>query len=125
MANYQVARSSEWDHDGLFDLTVTGIKRKDLEKLTVLANRAVVGEEEPVAYPPSTFRTLAQLDYTQKVALIEAARLHYKYGVKCNRIDTIKFVRSLTNMGLLDSKNVVDYATNDGFMEAPEWLTAA
>jgi ribosomal protein L7/L12 len=123
MATYSVEGTSEWNDGKKFNVTITGIHRKDVEKLTTLANRIVIGEEEPVV--TRVYPLLANMDLTQKEGLIIAAKLYFENIAGSNILNTIKFIRALTNMGLKDSKDVVDYACGVGYKVTPDWLKDA
>ena len=91
--------------DSIYDnsLTVTGITRKEL---ITLFSQLIPGEFEQPASLLNTTVTSTSLEES----LRHLARSVKEYGGKLNIIPAIVFVRAITNLGLVEAKELVNRA---------------
>lgn len=121
-----ISKTENWS-EGQIDITVEDVDIKTLKAIRDTVDMEMGITPRPVVYDEKPYVKVEDMPASQHQALLIAATLHYQYyvdtsfqAVSHNKINTIKFIRTLTNtMSLLEAKQLVEYA-NGG--TKPSWF---
>ena len=101
---------------GEYTITLSEVQRSHVKRIQELTD--VLLEIVPQPEPDFDFRDITKFEFHQLEAYKQVAKMHL--AAQKNKIETIKLIRSLTNVApLKESKQLVDYAENENLK--PTW----